>query len=659
MTEIIFIKDTKAGYKKGDIVKLGDSDAKEIISKGLAVYNNKQKKEQIIFSKNFQNNKKNDITELESNNAKELYDLGIIKYHIKEEEQYKIIKEKVLEIIRFDIITIDKEIDDFSKKYEIKKIVIKKVLSDEKKNIKEKLKEQERNKKDFNKSEKEKEKDEQRQRIQSEKDMDKLKLEELQEGWRTCSDELFVELIDKDFKKAQHYFTQRLMHDHHFKVFDDNEDILVYCNEGEKEGEYLQDGDKIVQTMCESRLGEKATIVVVREVISKIQRTEKLKISRESIFNNDKDTIAVKNGILNMKTRELSNFTPDKVFLSKSNAKFIPEVEPKMWLNFLNTSLPDKEDEKKTIQEMSGYTLSNDNSRQKGFISYGAGATGQSTMQEVLAFLIGEENITNLSIQDIEHDAFAPAMLFGKKANMNPDLPKKALGESSRIKKIIRGEKLYVQKKGKDGYSMRPTVKLWNGCNQIPTTADQSDGFFRSWIVVMFEEQFLEGDPRRIEDLANKISSSEEEMSGILNWCVDGYNRLEENNRFSKCFTIQEVKDFWLENSDTVSSFYKKVIKMESTGKILKQHVYDNYVEYCEKMNKPAEEQNIFFGKLKNVCEYKEYTPPVSSQDRRRRLIGISLLPLDLINNGKKVIKTQVTQVSLDQRPIREEKKSK
>ena len=574
---------------------------------------------------------------------------------------YKKSSKEVLILIGKDLAKQTEGIEKLCKKYLVGRTFLKSIISSEELKIKKnnkaneklalekektdiKLKIQLEKEKEKDISEKEKQKikqnkeDKKRQKeleVDAQKEIDKSKILELETNWENCSDDLFAEVMEKDFKKAQHYFTRRLMHDYHFKVFDDNEEIIIYCDSGEKEGEYKQDGDKIIETKCENRLGEKSTIVSAREIVSKIQRIDKLKMARDSIFDNDNEIIAVKNGILNMVTKKLSPFTPDKVFLNKSNAAYNPEAKCPIWNNFLNTSLKNKPKEIATIQEYTGYTVSNDNTKQKGFIGYGAGATGQSTMQNVVSFLIGKESITNLSVQDIEHDTFATSMLFGKKANMNPDLPKKALGESSKVKKIIRGEDVFVQKKGKDGYSMKPTIKLWFGCNQIPTTADHSDGFFRSWLVIHFEEQFLEGDPRRIENLTDKICSSEEEMSGVLNWAIDGYNRLQENKQFSKCFTIQEVKDFWLENSDTISSFYKKLIVINHEEKEIKEDVYNSYVTYCDYMNKPAEEHNIFFKRLKNVCEYKEFTPSSLANDRRRRLLGIKIIPLSSLDIDK------------------------
>ena len=457
------------------------------------------------------------------------------------------------------------------------------------------------------------------------KDLVQMVLDELEETWETCEDSLFIEVMNYDPKKAQHYFTQRLMSENHFKVMSDNEDVFVYCKTGEDEGVYLEDGDKFIESQCEKRLGEKSTIITVREILCKIQRTELLKIDRESIFEMDDEIIAVTNGILNMKTKELSSFTPEKVFLSKMNAKFDPKSKCPKFHKFLDSSLPDKEEEQTIIKEFVGYTISNNTSAQKALITYGTGRTGQSTLQEIIANLIGTKNVSNLSMQDIEHDTFATSQLFGKQANMNPDIPKRGLTGSSKVKKIIRCESINVQRKSKDGFSMKPHCKLMFGCNEIPATNDLTDGFMRSWVRVVFEVQFAEDDPKRIEDLGGKISSDKGEMSGILNWLIEGYNQYATQGRFSKVFSIQEMKDFWLEHSDSVCTFYKKMLIIDAQAETLKQDVYDAYTVYCETNNKPAEDHNIFFKKLKNVCDYKEHIPSVNHTDRRRRLLGIKI----------------------------------
>jgi len=43
--EIIFIKDTEDGYKKGEVVRLKEADAQEIIKEGYAEYKNSEDKE--------------------------------------------------------------------------------------------------------------------------------------------------------------------------------------------------------------------------------------------------------------------------------------------------------------------------------------------------------------------------------------------------------------------------------------------------------------------------------------------------------------------------------------------------------------------------------------------------------------------------------------
>ncbi len=89
------------------------------------------------------------------------------------------------------------------------------------------------------------------------------------------------------------------------------------------------------------------------------------------------------------------------------------------------------------------------------------------------------------------------ADLDGKSANIFSDLEKNELRHTGEIKDIVSGEGLQVQKKYKDPFTLYPFVKLMFSCNRFPKSFDQSQGFFRKWMIVKWERNF-ENDPERI-----------------------------------------------------------------------------------------------------------------------------------------------------------------
>ena len=66
----------------------------------------------------------------------------------------------------------------------------------------------------------------------------------------------------------------------------------------------------------------------------------------------------------------------------------------------------------------------------------------------------------------------------------------------------------------------------------MPYIYDDSDAFHRRWIIIIFREQFIKGYPGTDPQMIQKLSTSEE-LSGILNWALEGYIRLRKQKNFS------------------------------------------------------------------------------------------------------------------------------
>ena len=90
-------------------------------------------------------------------------------------------------------------------------------------------------------------------------------------------------------------------------------------------------------------------------------------INSDTFFNtNHICEIPVLNGILNLKTRELMPFSPDKVFFSKINAEYKSKAKCVKIDNFLKEVLANEEDVK-VFYEMVGFCLLKDYAFEKAF----------------------------------------------------------------------------------------------------------------------------------------------------------------------------------------------------------------------------------------------------------------------------------------------------
>ncbi len=83
----------------------------------------------------------------------------------------------------------------------------------------------------------------------------------------------------------------------------------------------------------------------------------------------------------------------------------------------------------------------------------GVGGTGKTTMTNLLAALIGEQNVVTLSLPDLE-DKHAVAQVFGKRLLLLPDQDK-VLGRLGNFKRLTGQDPLNARRLYKDGFQFR------------------------------------------------------------------------------------------------------------------------------------------------------------------------------------------------------------
>ena len=72
--------------------------------------------------------------------------------------------------------------------------------------------------------------------------------------------------------------------------------------------------------------------------------------------------------------------------------------------------------------------------------------TGKSTFLNLIRFL-GEENVSDVALQDLETNRFQLVNLVGKLANIYADIDKKELAQSRRFKTTTGGDRVTVERK--------------------------------------------------------------------------------------------------------------------------------------------------------------------------------------------------------------------
>ena len=99
--------------------------------------------------------------------------------------------------------------------------------------------------------------------------------------------------------------------------------------------------------------------------------------------------------------------------------------------------------------EYFGYCMTTDTQFQKFLMLKGNGGTGKSVVVALIQHVIGNENTSSISLQDLNKRFYATGM-YGKLLNACADIPCKAMNTTGVLKKAV-GEDMYFMIFHNDG----------------------------------------------------------------------------------------------------------------------------------------------------------------------------------------------------------------
>ena len=361
----------------------------------------------------------------------------------------------------------------------------------------------------------------------------------------------------------------------------DKQEILLYNRK-------IYDGiqaDTIIKEQTE-KLIPNCTEHETKEVINKIKRQTYV----ESIkFDSDTNLITVENGILNLETLELKPHTPkhlSRVLLPveyhKPKHKDIEKnLKDTLFWKFLSNSFTINGKFRKkdfdTVLEIIASPIVKRHIDEKAFMFLGGGENGKSVCLSYIESLIGKNNVSSITLQDISEDKFLRANLSGMSANIFTDLEHNELKHTGKIKAITSNEGLEVQRKYQQGFKMYPFCKLLFSCNRFPKVYDQTQAFFRRWMIVKWERNF-ENDSERIEYLKEKLDENQDEKNIVFSSLVSIANKLNSVGKFTHSKDWKTNQREWNENADPIDDFDQNYI-LDSEEHKSKRKTYQFYKE--------------------------------------------------------------------------------
>jgi putative DNA primase/helicase len=236
-------------------------------------------------------------------------------------------------------------------------------------------------------------------------------------------------------------------------------------------------------------------------------------------------------------------------------------------------------------------------------MAVGDGANGKSTYLSVLKALLGAENVSGRPIQDFGQDRFAAADLFGKLANICADLPPNELKYTGNFKMLTGGDIIKAEYKFKRPFYFVSYAKLIFSANQIPDTEDESDAYYRRWVIPVFPNKF-EGD-NAVQNILQKLTTPSE-LSGFLNEAIGALKGLLLRGNFCTSKTTEDTREDYKRKASPVYAFVTDMLEPDPDAIIVKKDLYNAFCAYCRAFDLPPKSDNIFFKEMMQLVRFED-----------------------------------------------------
>ncbi len=316
-------------------------------------------------------------------------------------------------------------------------------------------------------------------------------------------------------------------------------------------------------------------------------------LETESVSPN-KVSINLLNGTFDIDNKtKLRPFNQKDFFTYQLPFNYQADAKAPIFQEYLNTVLPDKSLQNILSEYLGSIFIKNGNNKlklEKVLILYGSGANGKSVFFDVVNALLGKENTSNYSLQDLTNETgYHRAEISNKLLNYASEISGKL--ENAIFKQLASGEPITARSPYGKPYILKQYAKLIFNSNILPREVEQTNAFFRRFLIVPFKVTIPE--EKQDKNLHNKII--ENELSGVFNWVLDGLKRLLKNKNFTYSESAEKAIEEYKKQSDSVKMFLEEYNYKANIKNYIKiKDLYLEYKSYClEDGFKPVNKSNF------------------------------------------------------------------
>jgi putative DNA primase/helicase len=334
--------------------------------------------------------------------------------------------------------------------------------------------------------------------------------------------------------------------------------------------------------------------------------------------------VAMANGLLDVERQQLYTHTP--LFFNQTAVPFDYDPRapaPECWRRFLRELWPNEPAVINVLAEWFGYVISGRLDLHKILLMVGPARGGKGVIARILIALIGRQNVVGPTLNSLGGE-FGLAPLIGKPLAVISDA--RFVGKNGnviveRLLSISGEDTLTVNRKYRDQWTGKLPCRLHVISNELPRLGDASTAVIGRILLLLLSRSWFGRENHNLE------AALRCELSGILNWALEGLRRLtvQNGNAFTRTASADEAIVQMQDLASPVGAFVREKCKASPMLEVEVDVLYGAYKRWCEDNEHPKPSKQIFGRDLRAAVPTVRKTRPRLGEDRQQIYVGIGL----------------------------------
>jgi putative DNA primase/helicase len=339
----------------------------------------------------------------------------------------------------------------------------------------------------------------------------------------------------------------------------------------------------------------------------------------------DGPIVACTNGLLDVRRRELLAHTPRFFNVTAVPFDYEPDaIQPSRWFSFLHDLWAEDDDSVNALQEFFGYVVSGRLDMHKILLLVGPTRAGKGVIARTLTALVGPDNVAGPTLSSLGGE-FGLAPLLGKPLAIVSDARLSGRGSQVVVERLlaISGEDtITVNRKYKEQWSGKLPSRFMVISNELPQLGDASAAIAGRFVSLLLTKSWYGEEDTTLEGAIHV------ELTGILNWALDGLERLERQGQFTKPASTDEAMIALQDLASPVGAFVRDRCQIDAGHEVPVDELWEAWKSWAEDNGHHKSTKQRFGRDLRAAHARVRVVHARDGEERMRVYRGITLKAL-------------------------------